>query len=85
MRAALESGIDKDAFERVRNKVLGGYARAFNSPERIAHMLVGHHMRGTTIADYRTVLLRLTRPDVNRRLREMFLPEGRCYSVVVPK
>jgi predicted Zn-dependent peptidase len=82
--AALARGIDADSFERVRNKALGGYAREFNSPERIAHLLVDHHLRGTTVADTREVLFSLSRAEVDRRLRDMLRPEGRCYSVVVP-
>jgi hypothetical protein len=69
----------------MRNKVLGSYARAFNAPERIAHLLVGHHMRGTTVADQREVLFKLTRAAVNRRLRTMFAKPARCYSLVEPR
>jgi len=82
---AVETGLTRADFERVRNKVLGSYARAFNAPERIAHLLVGHHLRGTQVPDYRDVLYRLTRAQVNRRLRELFAPEARCYSTVLPK
>ena len=78
-------GIAASDFERIRNKELGGYARAFNAPDRIAQMLVGHHFRGTTIADYREVLFRLTRAEVNRTLRRLAAPERRCYSTVVPR
>jgi predicted Zn-dependent peptidase len=78
-------GIAAADFERVRNKELGGYARAFNAPDRIAQMLVGHHFRGTTIADYREVLFRLTRAEVNRTLRRLAAPERRCYSTVLPR
>ena len=72
-------------FLRVRNKVLGDYARAFNSPDRIAQMMVGHHLRGTVLSDYRDELFRLTRRSLNRRLREVLDPATCCYSVVVPK
>ena len=83
--AALDAGLDKGAFDRVRNKALGAYARAFNSPDRIAHMLVGHHFRGTTVADYRETLFKLTRPEVNRRMRALLDPAARCYSLVEPR
>jgi predicted Zn-dependent peptidase len=82
---ALRRGISDEEFERTRNKALGGYARAFNSPERIAQMLVTHHLRGTTIRDFREVLFELTRADVNRRMRTLLAPAARCYSVVLPK
>jgi predicted Zn-dependent peptidase len=83
--SALEEGISEAAFRRVRNKVLGDYARAFNSPERIAHMLVSHHLRGTVLQDYRDELFAITRASLNRRARQMLDPAARCYSVVAPK
>jgi predicted Zn-dependent peptidase len=85
VRAARARGLTRDEFERTRNKALGGYARAFNSPDRIAQMLVGHHLRGTTLGDYRDLLKKLTLADVNRRLRELLDPAARCYSIVLPK
>ena len=78
-------GLSDAEFLRVRNKVLGDYARAFNSPDRIAHMMVGHHLRGTELSDYRGELFRLTRRALNRRLRDLLDPATCCYSVVVPK
>ena len=84
MERARKKGISADEFERVRNKEIGGYARAFNSPERIAHMLVDHHLRGTTITDYRELLLDLKLDDVNRCLRELFREKARAYSFVKP-
>ena len=82
---ALARGISKEDHERVRNKEIGAFARAFNSPDRIAHMLVGHHFRGTTIPEYREALLHVTRAQVNRRMREILDPSVRCYSVVRPR
>ncbi|MEM8885382.1 MAG: pitrilysin family protein [Planctomycetota bacterium] len=85
LRRARREGIDKDAFERVRNKELGGYARAFNSPQSIASMLTANYMRKTTIADYRELLLKVTHADVNQRAREIFDPVGRAYGLVLPR
>jgi len=85
IRGAIGRRIGHEEFERTRNKALGSYARAFNSPDRIAQMLVSHHFRGTTLADYRDLLFRLTPAEINRRLREMLAPEGRCYSIVEPR
>ncbi len=85
LTAACEAGIAADEFERVRNKEVGAYARAFNSPQRIAHMLVDHHLRGTSLIDYRDTLLGLTLRDVNKCLRELFLDEARSYSIIKPQ
>jgi len=82
---ALERGITKEEFERTRNKALGGYARAFNSPERIAQMLVTHHLRGTTVKDFREILFELTPVEVNRRMRALLDPAVRCCSLVLPR
>jgi predicted Zn-dependent peptidase len=85
LKEALGRGITKEEFERTRNKALGGYARAFNSPERIAQMLVTHHLRGTTVKDFREVLFELTPVEVNRRMRALLDPAVRCCSVVLPR
>jgi len=85
LKAALRRGITREEFERTRNKALGGYARAFNSPERIAQMLVSHHLRGTTVKDYREILFDLEPAEVNRRMRTLLDPKARCYSLVLPK
>jgi len=82
---ARREGIPADAFERVRNKELGGFARAFNSPQAIAHLLTANYLRGTTIRDYRELLLKVTRAEVNRRVRELFDPQIRCYCAVDPR
>jgi predicted Zn-dependent peptidase len=85
LKAARARGLTRDEFERTRNKALGGYARAFNSPDRIAQMLVSHHLRGTTLNEYRELLKALTLGEVNRRLRALLDPRACCYSVVLPK
>jgi len=82
---ARRDGIPKESFERVRNKELGGFARAFNSPQSIAHVLAANYFRGTTIRDYRELLLAVTRAEVDRRLQEIFDPAGRTYGVVHPR
>jgi len=85
LEEARGNGITEEEFERVRNKEVGAYARAFNAPERIAHMLVGHHLRGTTILDYRELLFDLTVRDINRRARALLDPKARTYVVVEPR
>jgi len=69
----------------VRNKALGEFARAFNAPESIAQMLVGHHFRKTSIGDYREALFKITRAECNRRLKELLDPGVRSYGVVAPR
>ena len=78
-------GIPADAFERVRNKELGGFARAFNSPQTIAHVLTSNYLRGTTIRDYREMLLKVTRREVDHRVNEIFEARGRCYCTLMPR
>lgn len=85
IRAALGRGIPPEEFERVRNKAFGDYARAFNAPESIAHMLVSHHLRGTVLADYLSVLSEIRREEVSARLRELLQFPSRTVSVVVPR
>ncbi len=85
IEAARRRGIGSDDLERVRNKEIGDFARAFNSPDRIAQMLVGHHYRRTTVPQYREELFKLTLARVNRRLLDLLDPRVRCYSIVRPR
>ncbi len=85
IEAARRKGLTKSDLERVRNKEIGDFARAFNSPDRIAQMLVGHHYRKTTVPEYRDQLMRLSLARVNRRLRDLLDPRVRCYSIVRPR
>lgn len=85
LKDAIARGVTREEFERTRNKALGGYARAFNSPERIAQMLVTHHLRGTTVKDFREILFDLKHAEVNRRMRDLLDPATRCYSIVLPR
>jgi predicted Zn-dependent peptidase len=93
LRRALDSelsrvrrnGIDAGAFERVRNKELGGFARSFNSPQSIAHVLTANYLRGTSIQDYRELLRAIRLPEINERVRAMFTPASRAYGTLLPR
>jgi len=85
MARAVRRGLSRAEFRRVRNKALGDFARAYNAPESIAHMLVSNHFRGTRVSDYRKTLFALERAELNRRLATLLSPRVRAYSVVVPR
>jgi predicted Zn-dependent peptidase len=85
MEAAVRRGVSGEVFARVRNKAFGDLARAYNAPDAIAHMVLSHHFRGTTVADFRRVLFELRPRDLTRRLRELLAPPARAYSVVEPR
>ena len=82
---ALRRPVTPEEFERVRNKAMGDYARAFNAPESIAHMLVSHHLRGTVLADYAEELRDIRREELKSRLEELLRPYARAASVVLPR
>ncbi len=82
---AARDGISADDVERVRNKEVGVYARAFNAPEAIANLLVQHHLRGTTVIDYREELFALEAEAVNARLRELLQPASRACVIATPR
>lgn len=79
------AGIDAEAFERVRNKELGGFARSFNSPQSIAHVLTANYLRGTTIQDYRELIRSVRLSEINQRVRAMFAPACRSYGTLLPR
>jgi hypothetical protein len=48
-------------------------------------VLTANFLRGTTIRDYRDLILKVTRAETNRRLREIFEPAGRTYGTLLPR
>ncbi len=78
-------GIDPAAFERLRRKAMGEFVALFDAPEAIAHSFVDGIFKGVSIFDLRTRLEAVTRDDLERRLREHFVPEMVAASVILPQ
>ncbi len=77
-------GVDEAAFERLRRKAMGEFVALFDAPEAIAHTFVDGIFKNVSIFDLRPVLERVRREDLERRLRDHFVPEMVAASVILP-
>jgi predicted Zn-dependent peptidase len=82
--ATARRGFRPEEVERARRRALGSYLRAFNAPERIASLLLGTHMSGTTLAQTIAAVEGATPARLSERL-EALLARPRAWSVVLPR
>lgn len=80
----LARGLDADAFDRIRRKVVGAYLKGFNSTEHLAGRETDAHFEGWQVAGYLRLLESMALDDLHRRMREVFRPERRAVSLVLP-
>ena len=78
-------GVDPAVFERLRRKAMGEFVALFDAPEAIAHSFVDGIFKNVSIFDLRPRLEAVTRDDLERRLREHFVPEMVAASVILPQ
>ncbi|MBE3597377.1 MAG: insulinase family protein [Limnochordaceae bacterium] len=81
---AVDEGIDRDAFERLRRKEIGDFVASMDSPEMVANALVNLHFRGVTPQVYLEVLQELDHEEVTGIFREHVHPSRLAVSVVLP-
>ena len=78
------SGLDRQAYERLRRSMLGRYMRQFNSVERISHTFISVYFKGVNMFDYLEVYDKITFEVVNGILKEHFNGDNLALSVIKP-
>jgi predicted Zn-dependent peptidase len=81
---ARREGVDREAFRRVRNKLLGGLLRGLDSPEQTAYLLMGESMRGLAPFEELQLLGTITPEDLEARLAELWHEDSTAVSIVQP-
>jgi predicted Zn-dependent peptidase len=76
--------VDRSAFQRVRNKLLGGLLRGLDSPEQTAYLLIGESMRGLAPFEELDLLGTITPEDLEARLAELWHEDALATSIVRP-
>jgi predicted Zn-dependent peptidase len=84
IEAARRAGVKDADVERSRRKAIGSYLRTFNSPERVASLHLGLHMKDASASDLPAALEAVTTRAVSERLEDL-LSRARAWSVVVPR
>jgi predicted Zn-dependent peptidase len=77
-------GIERESFDRIRNKYLGNYVKMFNSVESTAYNFVSCFFRGFHPTEIVALIREITLEDLNERLHTHFDPDRLATSVVVP-
>jgi predicted Zn-dependent peptidase len=84
LKRVLESGLNKDDFERARRKQIGNYLHALNSPEAIANNLIGILFKGGDYFHIPDLLAELTFEEAQAALRSHFNLQETVASLVFP-
>ncbi|UHA73876.1 EF-P 5-aminopentanol modification-associated protein YfmH [Paenibacillus sp. 481] len=77
-----ETGFEQAAFDRIRNKRIGGFLRMLNSSESIANEFTKYKFRDGDLFDILAVYESLTLAQVNERLRDHFDWSRLAVSIV---
>jgi len=78
----VQTGIQTDAFERIRKKKIGQYLRYLNSPEWIANQFTRYRFNGADLFRLIPLLETLTPEEVNERMREHINWDRFAISIV---
>jgi len=84
LAAARTEGIEKETFERIRNKYLGNYVRMFNSIESTAYSFLGCFFRGLWPSELADMIREVTHEELIERLHTHFDPDNLSVSVILP-
>ena len=79
-----ENGINEEAFNRTRNKLVGEYIRQFNSVDKISHMFMANIFRNVDIFEYANIYMEVTVEDVKNVLDKYLDFTKEAISVVKP-
>lgn len=84
LETARTEGIEKETFERIRNKYLGNYVRMFNSIESTAYSFLGCFFRGLWPSELIDVIREVTCEELIERLSTHFDPDNLSVSLILP-
>ncbi len=82
---ARAQGVSAEVIERKRRKFLGTYLRAFNDPETTASAYLGALAQQYDLFDVPDIADRISPQDVNTRIAELFDPNHRAASIILPQ
>jgi predicted Zn-dependent peptidase len=84
VRRARAEGVSEEDFARVRAKLTGQFLAAFNSPEELSYLVNATFFLGTTLFGYMQAFERVTRADVEARLRDHLDPDFSAVALIRP-
>ena len=80
-----KSGLDKEDFDRIKNKQMGEHLSYYNSVEFIATTFIAYHFHGVNIFEYIEKLKDMEFSTVEKRFMDHFNNERCILSIISPK
>jgi len=80
-----QKGLNEDALERTRRKLLGHFIKGFNSLEFVANNFLNYHFLGTSMFEYPQILKNISLDTVKQRFTAHFRPDQMAVSRILPK
>ena len=84
LKDAVNKGISKEDFERIKRSIWGQYIKQFNNINAVAHGFMSNIFNNIGVFDFVDVIDTISPDDVNKRFKEQFKPELSVLSVVEP-
>ncbi|MTI66567.1 MAG: insulinase family protein [Firmicutes bacterium] len=79
-----ENGLNKEAFNRNKRKLIGYYLMDLNSVEFIANNFIKYHFNNTSILSYLDILENINYNDVKERFENLFDLDRLSISIIYP-
>ncbi|MBI4583639.1 MAG: insulinase family protein [Planctomycetes bacterium] len=80
-----ERGLATEDFERQKRKFMGGFIRCFNSLEFIASHYTYYRFHDLDLFEVIDTLAGLGKDLIEERIQNLFSPQGKAASVILPK
>nr|WP_243414690.1 pitrilysin family protein [Sporosalibacterium faouarense] len=80
-----KSGLNKENFQRIKQKYIGYYFMDFNSIEYIATTFVNQYFNGSSLMKYLDILEGIKFKDVEKRFNQHLTSDNYTLSLITPK
>ncbi|WP_130807250.1 EF-P 5-aminopentanol modification-associated protein YfmH [Senegalia massiliensis] len=80
-----EVGLDKEDFNRIKNKMIGHHIMNFDSLEYIANSFTKYEFQNSSLFDYINILKEIKFEDIEERFKSHFTVDNYILSVINPK
>ncbi|NBI06767.1 EF-P 5-aminopentanol modification-associated protein YfmH [Senegalia massiliensis] len=80
-----EVGLNKEDFNRIKNKMIGHHIMSFDSLEYIANSFTKYEFQNSSLFDYINILKSINFQDIEKRFKSHFTVDNYILSVINPK
>ena len=80
-----EKGFSQEDFDRTKKAIYGDLVFSCESPESVCDSVISFHMEGDDFFEYPATVASVKKEDAEKLLKDRFLPENICISIIFPK